>query len=93
MMPLEGLALSALLGLAGFRIASLLVEESGPFGVFAHVRTAARAIPSGSKLLSCTWCVSIWTTAGMYGVWQVSHAAVFVVAAMSFALLVDKGVN
>ena len=93
MTPLDGLALSALLGLAGFRVASLLVEEAGPFGVFTRVRAAAHAIPHGSTLLSCTWCMSIWTTAGMYGIWQVSHAAVFVIAAMSFALLVDKGVN
>lgn len=59
------------LSLATWRLASLLVNEAGLFSVFARLRRAAgvRTDNTGRKyadnelgeLLTCVWCMSIWT--------------------------------
>ncbi len=60
--------------LASWRVAVMLVFETGPFEVFARLRikvgithyddgTVESAPDSGmGKLLSCVWCLSFWTT-------------------------------
>lgn len=59
-------------GLATWRIASLLVDEPGPFRIFIRIRSLVgithdaddnvAVIPDGflPELLSCVWCTSIW---------------------------------
>jgi hypothetical protein len=57
--------------LATWRLASLLVDEDGPFEVFAKLRDFvgvqydAYSQPRGtnevSKALTCIWCTSVWT--------------------------------
>jgi hypothetical protein len=60
------------LGLATWRIASLLVDEPGPFRMFIRLRELVgithdmddnvAVIPDGflPEMLSCLWCSSIW---------------------------------
>lgn len=59
-------------GLATWRIASLLVKETGPFRMFVTVRewTGIQHYPDDQiaviperflpQLLSCVWCASLW---------------------------------
>lgn len=72
------LALEATLaGLAGFRIALMLVAEDGPFAIFRRLRRRAGLLERGEAgqehpkpfiggLLSCVLCCSVWTTTGCY---------------------------
>ena len=83
-----------LIGLAGWRIASLLIAEDGPFRVFVKLRELA--IPIGEikprpgffeTLFTCIWCMSVWTTLLMALTWLFVPEAVVVIAAMSIALI------
>lgn len=85
-------------GLAGWRVASLLVQEDGPFEIFARLRRAVGLervgeLPSGflPDLLSCVWCASVWTTLVAYGAWRAgAEGLVLVVAAMAVAVLAQR---
>lgn len=67
-------------GLAGWRVAVLLVREDGPFDImrrFRHVAgiqdtSAGRMVKRNvlAQLLSCVWCTSVWTTTLAYGVYD-----------------------
>lgn len=58
------------LSLATWRVTSLLVNEAGPFDLFAKlrhlvgVRYDERSVPYGTNVLanafSCIWCMSVW---------------------------------
>jgi hypothetical protein len=90
--------------LATWRLASLFVNEDGPFDVFYRLRAWAGAIESGSdavpvtnlgKLLSCLWCASVWTGALCAGLallpppwWYIGLAPL---ALSAVALLLDRG--
>lgn len=62
--------------LATWRVASLLVNEAGPWNLFRRIRELAgiehdesgvkTIIPDGffASLLDCVWCASIWVAAG-----------------------------
>lgn len=64
------------LGLASWRLASLLVQEAGPWDVLARLR----AVNDLGGALSCLWCASVWTAAGMLLCWTIGGLAqVFVV--------------
>lgn len=54
-----------ILALATWRLAYLLVRETGPFGLFTRLR--ARTTLGG--VLNCTYCMSIWTAALMAALW------------------------
>ena len=83
---------------AGWRLASLLVTEDGPWKVFERFR-ALNGIPRVGILrprwlgamLSCVWCASCWTVAACWlaGSW-LSWTPVAVVAAMGAAVLVES---
>lgn len=78
------LARAILAGIAGYRLASMLVEEDGPGDVFRRLREAAglnmvltaggweklQAEPTSwtGKLLRCFWCTSVWTSSACYAV-------------------------
>ena len=78
-------------GLATWRIASLLVDEPGPFKIFIRIRELTGIkhdadgnpllIPNGffSEVLSCVFCASIWI--GLF--WTLAQ---FVPFAFYFAL-------
>lgn len=62
----------AIYALAVWRVASLFVNERGPFDMFVHVRKLAGILHDEDKIpfmipshffaqvLSCVWCASIW---------------------------------
>lgn len=53
-----------LLVLAAWRVSVLLVEEDGPYRVFARLRQYAPYPVGGdatrSGVLHCVWCLSVW---------------------------------
>lgn len=91
-----------LAGLAGWRLASLLVQEDGPFSMFEIVRRWAGVPKIGLQaprpfvggLLSCVWCCSVWTCGAAYALgYYVSWTPVAVLAAMSTAIAVQRYVR
>lgn len=66
-----GFELLIVVALASFRIASLLVDEAGPFDMFGKlrhlvgVRYNAQSERIGeselAKAFNCVWCLSIWS--------------------------------
>jgi hypothetical protein len=84
-----------LTGLAGWRLASLLVDEDGPGLIFESLRRAVGVKPglvSGfiPSLFSCVYCMSVWTTSLMWLLWYVSPEAVSLIAAWAMALVVHR---
>lgn len=84
-----------LLGLAGWRIAHLLVEEEGPGLVFQRLREKVGLKPgpvSGffPRLFSCVYCLSVWTTSVMYILWLVEPEAVMIIASWAVAVMVHS---
>jgi hypothetical protein len=67
------------LGLATWRVTSLLVEEGGPWNLLGRLRhrlgvrydEASRAYGLNvlSEALTCAWCLSLWTGAGWTIFW------------------------
>ena len=58
-----------ILALATWRVSSLLAHESGPFDMFAKLRSAVGVEVDGlgrngtgmlSNLIICVWCTSVW---------------------------------
>lgn len=86
-----------LIGLAGWRLASLLVNEMGPWHIFDRLRTLVGVKPgligAWAELFSCVWCMSIWTTLAAYFLYQIEPRAVMVVAAAAVAILVEQQVK
>lgn len=46
--------------LATWRLSALLFYDTGPFGVFQHLRELAEGRAFIGDLLGCFWCVSVW---------------------------------
>lgn len=83
-------------GLAGWRLASLLVNEPGPWHVFSKLRAAAGLPDSGEikdgfwpELFGCVWCMGVWTAAAAFLAWYVHPAIPGVMAAMAVVILVE----
>lgn len=85
------------LGLASWRLASLLVQEAGPYGVteWFRERLGIRhedGIPSSwpgaglAALFSCVWCMSVWTAGLLYLVWRFTPIPVYILAASALAV-------
>lgn len=78
--PPDALGLGVL-GLATWRLSSLLIRERGPFDVFVFLRAAAGvehddaggpiAWPDTTLggLFACVWCMSVWIGLLLLGVW------------------------
>jgi hypothetical protein len=67
-------------GLATWRVASMFVNETGPFNLFlkirefagiSHVENEPFEIPDKflAQLLSCVWCASVWVGMGWAILW------------------------
>lgn len=90
-------------GLAAWRIASLLVFEAGPFHVFARLRDWARLPNPGlpprepraliGGILSCVWCASVWLAAILWVVWSIEPRAILWLAAAALAPLIESRVR
>lgn len=93
-------------GAATWRIASLFVQESGPFDIFTRIREleGIRHDDEGNilatpntffgELLSCIWCSSLWV-ALFWGIVILVFPAVALKIAMVFAfstiaVMIDK---
>lgn len=86
---------AVLLGLAGWRVASMLVGEDGPSGIFEKLRRAV-GVKEGPvegflpSVFSCIMCMTVWTTMLAYLLWQIEPVLVMLLAAMTIALLADS---
>lgn len=87
------------IGLAGWRIANLIVAERGPFAVFERLRTQLGVPVIGEpegffpELFSCVWCCSVWSCTAAWIMWSIWPAPVILVAAMGAAIVIHKWVN
>lgn len=84
-----------LIGLAGWRVAHLLVNEDGPALIFERLREWAGLKPgqvSGffPTLFTCVYCMSVWTSTFMFALWFLSPEAVMLVASWAIALVVHR---
>lgn len=77
-----------ILALAAWRLAYMLVYEEGLFEVFDRIRRVANNWEQAGKLLSCVWCCSVWTAAGMLLLWQFGVGRVIVYALALSALAI-----
>lgn len=96
-----------ILGLATWRISSLLVNEDGPWDVLARLRDTLGVSynefsePVGSnvvaELLTCVWCISPWIAGLVYGSWLLTPATTLaistILALSAIAIIVEKWVN
>lgn len=90
-----------LAGLAGWRLAEMLVNERGPGDVFRRLRAWAGVPDEGIQeprpfvgaLVSCTYCASVWTSAGCYALGELGswHVVALVAAAGVAMALLDVG--
>lgn len=88
-----------LMGLATWRISSLLVREDGPYYVFKKIRERCGfeydndgslvSYPS-NHVLRCTWCTSFWVA---IVVMFVPTVILWPFAVSASAIVVDKVVN
>jgi hypothetical protein len=81
-------------GLGGWRLASLLVHEQGPFAVFARLRAWSLPEPGEeygfvAKVLDCVWCASIYTTSALAALWFVHPALGALPAAWAVAIATE----
>lgn len=77
-----------ILALAAWRLAYMLVYEEGLFEVFDRMRRVANNWETAGKLLSCVWCCSVWTAAGLLLLWQfdAGRVIVYVLALSALAI-------
>ena len=92
------------LGLATWRISSLLVSEEGPFGILVKfryiigIRYDELSNPVGTNviadLFTCVWCASVWIGLFFAILWFINHDLAFIVsfpfALSSVAVIIDQ---
>ena len=84
-----------IIGLAGYRLASFLVQEEGPFNIFEHIRKLA-GVKTGviegplATLFICMFCMTVWMTLAAWVVYEIEPKAAMILAAMTIALTADK---
>lgn len=90
-------------GVAAWRIASLLVNERGPYACFERLRErlcvyqlvrigdGVERVPANewAHLFGCVWCMSVWVTVPVFALSFVSPYAVAMLAAMTTAIIVE----
>jgi len=92
-------------GLGGWRLAVLLVKERGPGDIILKLRSLVGIEHNENgepvswpetflpRLLTCAWCLSIWTTLLVWGLWQLESRIVLVLGAMGLALALEKALD
>ena len=95
----------AAIGLATWRLASLLVNEAGPGGVFLRLRewlgiehdaTGRPNIWAGDglpALFSCVWCMSVWMAGLAYLIWWLSPILAYILAVSAVAILAQESIE
>jgi len=79
----------AILGLASWRLAHLLVHERGPFHLFERLRRPPLVNEAETGMLNCLYCTSVWIALGLYALWQIIQWPVVLLAISALAILVD----
>lgn len=79
MSPLDFIVLS----LAAWRLAYFVVKEDGPF----DAAKAVRARTTFGGLLTCIYCMSVWTAALVYVTWLVFPPLVWIFALSGGAMM------
>lgn len=89
-----------IIALAAWRLASLLVQEAGPYRAFERWRDWLGGrkfnphIVTLRALFECVWCMSLWTSALLLLAWHTPvQPAVFVLAASALAIAWDRVVT
>lgn len=75
--------------LATWRVASLLVQEPGPYRVFARLREHHRDNEIGAAL-KCVWCTSVWVAIAIVILDRYYPTLIDMLAASTGAILIDK---
>lgn len=83
--------------LATFRLSLLLVQEDGPYSIFAKLRQRAKGTEVG-KALQCVWCTSVWAglvlvLANRYAPWLTRALAGSAGAIVIYEWLENQGQN
>lgn len=87
------------IGLASWRLASLVVHEEGPFEVFERVRVFVGAERPGEirgllpKLFTCVWCFSFFTSVLMVAIYYIHVLPVMLMAAWGVAVIIEATVG
>jgi hypothetical protein len=81
--------------LATWRLTSMLVEEHGPFAIFARLRQLKFLSNGGrpdadKKVLDCIYCASVWAAAGVIVLWAYAPLLVWVLAISASTCLVTE---
>lgn len=85
-----------IVGLAAWRLSHLLIEEDGPGAILARLRRILGVPITGEvkgllpELLTCPWCLTVWTAAAMWGLWYIHWGIPAVMAAMTIAAGAEK---
>ena len=100
---MDNLLVEALLiGAAAWRIAALISYERGPFDIFLQFRKLLgfqhnengepTTWPDGivQKIVSCVWCIGIYSVVAMWGLWQISETAVLILAASTIVVVLEQ---
>ena len=93
----------AIVGLATWRLTSLVARERGPADVFLRLRMRLgfehddagepTGIPDRWLILGCVWCLSLWVAGAVYCLWLLEARAVMVLAAAAVAVMVERWVH
>lgn len=92
---MDDLARVLICGLAGWRLAWLLLYNEGPFGVFERVRTRVGVGKPGevgglALLFSCHVCMTVWTASAAWLAWEWRWWLAAIPAAWAVALLAEQ---
>ena len=87
-----------IVGLAAWRVSSLIVHEDGPWDVYERLRErlgANRDDDRGTmqRALSCVWCVSVWCVPPLYVVHGAAPLVTAMLAAMAVAVVADSTIR
>ena len=82
-----------ILGLSAWRMASLLVDERGPFDICSRIRdffVGEGEIRGIGLLFTCIWCMGVWTAGISYAVWTVSPVPIIILAVSALVIVVEE---
>ncbi len=93
-----------IIGLAAWRLTSLVGWERGPFNVFERFRSLLGfehddtrngmpvKWPSNvvTEAIACTWCLGLYSAAASYGLWVLNPWIPTVIAASAVVILMER---
>lgn len=95
----------AAIGLAAWRVSALFAYEKGPGKIFLRLREVLgythneKGEPESwpdkflPELISCPWCLSLWTSVLMWGIYQLAPEVVLVLAASTIVISIERWVH